>query len=175
MKTLRTPAIILTALCIGFEIFLLYSTTLLPERTASHFGGDGRADGWMSRASDLLILGALGAGMPLLFLGLSLATRFMPARWVNIPHREYWLSPERRTETSTFISRQMLWMGCLMILFLAGIHCLTIQANRMTPARLPMSLFLTLLGGFLAGVGVWSVVFIRHFAKPGGNHGIGAA
>ncbi len=166
MKTLRTPAIILTALCVGFELFLFYSAKLLPERMASHFGGDGRADGWMSRSGDLLVLGALGVALPVLFYILSFVTRIIPARFVNLPHREHWLSPERRVETSAYISRQMLWMGCLMVLFLAGVHCLTIQANRMTPVHLPMDLFLALLGGFLAGVGVWSVVFIRHFWKP---------
>jgi uncharacterized membrane protein len=161
MKTLHTPAIILTALCVGFQIFLFYSEALLPERMASHFSGGGEPNGWMSCSTDLFLFGALGAGLPLLFFILALVTRFIPAQFINLPHREYWLSPERRGETSTFITRQMLWMGCLMVLFLA----LTIEANRLTPVHLPMDLFLTMLGGFLVGIGVWRVVFIRHFAK----------
>jgi uncharacterized membrane protein len=165
MKTLRTPAIILTALCAGFVIYLVYSAALLPERMATHFSGDGKPNGWMNRSTDLIVFGALGVGMPLLFVIISLAARFIPARFFNIPHREYWLSPERRTETSTYISRQLLWMGCLVVLFLAGMHYLTIQANRMTPVHLPMDLFLMMLGGFVVGVGVWSFIFIRHFAK----------
>jgi hypothetical protein len=52
-----------------------------------------------------------------------------------------------------------------MILFLAGIHYLTILANRATPPHLPMGLLLALTGGFLSGVAAWSVVFIRHFLK----------
>jgi hypothetical protein len=35
----------------------------------------------------------------------------------------------------------------------------------MTPVHLPMDLFLTMPGGFLVAVGVWSIIFIRHFAK----------
>jgi hypothetical protein len=56
-------------------------------------------------------------------------------------------------------------MGCLMVLFLAGIHYLTILANRATPPHLPMGLFLTLIGGFLSGVVAQSIFFIRHFLK----------
>jgi hypothetical protein len=165
MKTLRTPAIVLTALCASFLIYLVYSAVLLPERMATHFGCDGQPDGWMSRSADLVIFGVLGIGLPLLFAGSSIVTRFLPPWFINISHREYWLSPERLPQTRAYIARQLLWMGCLMVLFLAGMHYLTIQANRITPAHLPMDLFLTVLGGFLAGVGIWSFIFIRHFTK----------
>jgi uncharacterized membrane protein len=165
MKTLQIPALMLTALCAAFLLFLAYSAPLLPERMASHFGGSGQANGWMNRDTDLCILGTVGVGMPLLFFILGLVIRLVPDQFINLPHREYWLSPEQRAATSEFISRQMLWMGCLMILFLAGIHYLTILANRLTPARLPMDLFLALLGGFLAAVAGWVIHLIRHFAK----------
>jgi uncharacterized membrane protein len=165
MKTLRTPAIILAALCVGFLIYLVYSAALLPERMATHFGGDGKPNGWMSRSADLVIFGALGVGLPLFFVVISIVIRFLPPRFINLPHREYWLSPERVLQTSAFITRQLLWMGCMTVLFLAGIHYLTIQANRMTPAHLPMDLFLTMLSTFLVGVGIWTFVFFRHFAK----------
>lgn len=59
----------------------------------------------------------------------------------------------------------MIWMGCLAILFLAGIYYVTIQANRLTPAHLPMGLFLAMTAGFLAGVIIWSIAFVRHFTK----------
>jgi len=166
MKKLRAPALVLTALCLGFLIFLGCSKTLLPERMASHFGGHGEANGWMSRTGDLFILGVTGVGLPLLFVILALVTPLIPPRFVNLPHREYWLSPAHRAETSTFITRQMLWMGCLMVLFLAGIHYLTIEANRLTPVHLPMNLFLTMLGGFLVALAAWSFHLIRHFSKP---------
>ncbi len=33
---------------------LLWSMTQLPERVATHFSGDGGADGWMGRTDSLL-------------------------------------------------------------------------------------------------------------------------
>jgi uncharacterized membrane protein len=165
MKILQIPALMLTALCAAFLLFLVYSAPLLPARMASHFGGIGQANGWMNRDTDLCFLGAMGVGVPLLFFILGLVIRLVPDQLINLPHREYWLSPEQRAATGAFISRQLLWLGCLMILFLAGIHYLTIQANRLTPARLPMDLFLALLGGFLVAVAGWLIHLIRHFAN----------
>jgi len=165
MKKNAVPFIVLGLVCAGYLIFIAGSASLLPERVATHFGGGGEANGWMSRSMDLVFFGGLGVGLPLFFIVLSLAAGLLPARFVNLPHREYWLSPERRAQTRAYISRQMIWMSCLMVLFLAGIHCLTILANRVTPPHLPMGLLLALTGGFLSGVTAWSIVFTRHFLK----------
>jgi hypothetical protein len=165
MKKNAGPIVVLGLLCAGYLIFIAGSTSLLPERVAIHFGGGGEANGWMSRSADLAFFGGLGVGLPLFFIVLSLVTGLVPARFVNLPHREYWLSPERQAQTRAYISHQMIWMGCLTVLFLAGIHYLTILANRATPPHLPMGLFLTLTGGFLSGVAAWSIVFTRHFLK----------
>jgi uncharacterized membrane protein len=165
MKNNAVPLVVLGLFCAGYLIFIAGSAPLLPERVAAHFSGGGEANGWMSRSTDLIIFGGLGVGLPLFFVILSLLTGIIPARFVNLPHREYWLSPERRAQTCAYISRQMIWMGCLMLLFLAGIHCLTIQANHVTPPHLPMGLFVALTGCLLAGVAAWSIVFIRHFTK----------
>ncbi len=165
MKKSVVPFVVLGLLCAGYLFFIAGSVSLLPERVATHFGGRGEADGWMSRSTDLVFFGGLGVGLPLFFMVLSLLTGLMPARFVNLPHREYWLAPERRAQTLAYISRQMIWMSCLMVLFLSGIHYLTILANRATPPHLPMDLLLALTGGFLFGVGAWSIVFIRRFRK----------
>jgi uncharacterized membrane protein len=165
MKKDAVPFVVLGLFCAGYLIFIAGSASLLPERVASHFGVGGQADGWMNRSTDLAFFGGLGVGLPLFFIVLSLLTGLMPARFVNLPHREYWLAPERRAQTRTYILRQMVWMSCWMVLFLAGIHYLTILANRVTPPHLPMDLLLTLSGGFLFGVVGWSIVFTRHFLK----------
>ena len=165
MKTLRTPALALATFVCGFLIFLVRTEAELPERVATHFNLDGRPNGWMSRPADLIFSGAFGVGLPLLFIAISLLVRFAPARSFNVPHREYWLAPELREETNTYVFRQLLWLGCLVEVFLTGIQFLIIVANRSRPAHLPTDLFLTVLGGFLVGVGVWSFLFIRHFSR----------
>jgi len=120
----------------------------------------------MSRSSALMFFEIMGLGIPIFFVGIGLLTALVPAGLVNLPHREYWLAPERRAQTRAYISCQMAWMGCLALLFFAGIYCLTIRANHLTPPHLPMNLFLPLVVGFLAAVAAWTVIFMRHFAKP---------
>jgi uncharacterized membrane protein len=165
VKTNLLPFLLLALPCAGYLLFVAGSAPLLPERVAMHFNAGGQADNWMSRSHIVIFWETLGVVMPVFFMVSALLTGWIPARFVNLPHREHWLAPERKTQTVAYISRQMIWMGCLAILFLAGIYYLTILANCLTPAQLPMNLLLPLLGGFLAGVLIWSIRFIRHFSK----------
>jgi uncharacterized membrane protein len=165
MKTLRTPAIVLAALCLGFLIYLTCSTSLLPERVAIHFGAGGQPNGWMSRSTHVVFMGALGMGLPLISVIIAFVIRLVPARFINLPNRDYWLSPERQSQTCIYISRQLIWLACLEVVFFAGIQFLIVEANQMAPVQLPMEMFLPLIGGFLVAVVLWIIVLIRHFAK----------
>ncbi len=164
MKRNLAPVLALVLLSVGYMVLIAGSASLLPERVAIHFGLGGEVDRWTSRSQTIGFFEVLTV-VPLIFVVLALVLRWSPAGAFNLPHRDYWLAPERRAQTVSLISRQLMWMGCLTVLLLAGIYGLTILANRLTPARLPMNLFLPLLGGFLAGVTIWSIVFVRHFTK----------
>lgn len=164
MKRNLVPVLALVLLSVGYMVLVAGSASLLPERVAIHFGRGGEVDRWTSRSQTIGFFEVLTV-VPLIFVVLALVLRWSPTGAFNLPHRDYWLAPERRAQTVSLISRQLVWLSCFMVLFLAGIYGLTIQANRLTPARLPMDLFLPLLGGFLAGVIIWSIVFVRHFTK----------
>ena len=49
MNKNRLPALTLGLLCVVYLIFIAGSFSLLPERVAAHFGGDGQPNGWMPR------------------------------------------------------------------------------------------------------------------------------
>jgi uncharacterized membrane protein len=166
MKNNPTPYVVLALLCAVYLAFVAGSMLLLPERVAIHFDGAGHANNWTDRSALLILFGGLGVGAPIFFVGSGLLVGLVPDGMVNLPHREYWLAPERRAQTRAYLSGQMAWMGCLALLFLAGIYGLTILANRLTPQRLPMVLFLPLVAGFLAGTIVWTIVLLRHFSMP---------
>jgi uncharacterized membrane protein len=170
MKTLRTPALILGLLYLGFLVYLKVSAPQLPDRVATHFDGSGRPDGWMSRSSHLIFTAVLGFAFPMFVVGLCFVLRFLPDRGFNLPHRDYWLAPERRAETFAYFLRHSLWFACMAVWFVLGIHILVIQANGRSPARLSTPGILGLAGSFLAGVAVWVVSLIRHFShadRPG--------
>jgi hypothetical protein len=165
MNNVYLPAILLAALCIAFLFYVDSSVGQLPESVATHFGASGRADGWMTRPGYRTFVCWFGVGLPLFLLAMGYVCRWIP--WLlNIPNRQYWLAPERRHETFSFVLVAEVWLACLMVLFLAGIHYFTIQANTFTPPHLPMDQVWVLLGCFLAGTAVWLIVLLRHFRRP---------
>jgi hypothetical protein len=162
MRTLRSPSYILGFLYLCFFGFLVFTAWQLPERVATHFGVGGQPDGWMSRYAHLLFMAVFGFAFPLFFVGLFYGLRFVP-EGLNIPDRDYWLAPERRVQTFDYFFRQGLWLACMAVCFVTGLHYMIIQANFQPNAELSMPMFLALFSFFLVGIVVWLISTIRHF------------
>jgi ABC-type Fe3+ transport system permease subunit len=165
MKTDRAPAHLLAFLYVCFVCCLIYSAPLLPERVATHFNGQGRPDGWMSRTSHMVFTTVFGFAFPLLPVGLFYVIRFAP-EGLNVPHRDYWLAPERRRETFDYLFRHSLWFACIVLGLIIGVQFLVVQANAEPRAQLSTPMILSLLGFFLAGVVAWVASLISHFRIP---------
>ena len=142
------------------------TVVLLPDFVATHFAGGGRPNGWMTREGYrtfmLLFVTLLPLFMAVMAGGLP---RLFPDA-TNIPNRHYWMAPERREAALDFLTAHACWLGCLMVVFILGIHVLLLQANHSTPVRLPERPFFMMLGGFAVGMAVWIVVLIRRFRRP---------
>jgi uncharacterized membrane protein len=150
-----------------FAGYVWFSSEQLPERVATHFGARGEPNGWMSREGHLRFMLFFGAALPVFILGLFVFIRRTHGWGLNIPHRDYWLAPERREDTLASIQRDGSWLAGLLIMFLAAIHYSIVAANAQTPAVLPMTQFIGIVGGFLLAMGAWSVVFLgRFFRRP---------
>lgn len=169
MNTSRTPVLILGLLYVVFLGYVTLSVSQLPGRVATHFDARGQADDWMDRASYVQFTVVFGFVFPLIVVGICYAIRFFPNNLINLPHRDYWLAPERRAETMTDVFRHSLWFACLTLGFVLGMHVLTIQANRQQPPQLSGLLTLAVVGGFLLGMAVWSVGLIRRFRRVQGG------
>ena len=154
---------------LGYLVFLIFSAPFLPERVASHFGAEGRANGWMSRPAYLLFTGTFPLCLTGLFLGVGRLVRRLPAAYINIPRKDYWLAPERRAMTEFLIQNRLAGLACLLTLFFGGLHGLTVVANRVTPARLPMDGFIVLLIAFLLSVMVWMAMLLMRLAEVDGE------
>lgn len=168
MKTSRIPLIVLVLCCLGYLGFLTWTAPLLPERSASHFGASGEADGWMHRSSYLPFMAVVGLAVPCFLVALIYSlTRFLPIECCNLPNRDYWFGPETRRETCTYILYHSCWYGSLFVLFFAGIHWLTIQANRQGAESATLSIpgMIVVSGGFLLATIVWIISMMRHFKK----------
>jgi len=86
----------------------LVSLAVLPDRVAIHFGVDGLADGWATKQMHVLLITGLHV---VLFLALYIQPWLVmkvPARWISMPHKDYWLAPENRPRTLAIV-RWMMW------------------------------------------------------------------
>jgi uncharacterized membrane protein len=146
--------------------FVMSTTALLPERVASHFGAGGQANGYMTRDGYRWFMFFFTVGFPLLLvLAIAGLPRLIP-QYTNIPHREYWLAPERRAQAFDFLTTHALWFGILLVLFMCAVHWLVVQANTQRPPQLANGPFLLSLGLFLAALVVWIITLTRQFRIP---------
>ncbi len=119
----------------------------------------------MTRSSYVRLTLAFGLALPLFPAALIFATRFFPDNLINLPHRDYWLAPERRAETLAYFFRHSLWLACMLIGLFIWIHFTTIEANKQTPAHLSMLMAWGFPGCLLVGVAIGVVGMIRHFGR----------
>ncbi len=160
---LRLTLFVLYALYLGW---LAATARFLPVRTASHFNAAGLPDGWMSPADYLVGAALLPAGMIASLLGVAALLRRLPARLLNLPDREHWLSPENRSATVALLGRWFTGLACLLVLFFAELHALVVLANRSPEPRLVPAASTALIIAVLSATMLWLVGFILRFAAP---------
>lgn len=139
----------------------------LPQRVATHFGADGQPDDWMSRTAATVLLAGLQIGLPLFLLGITQLARRLPDSMVNIPHREYWLAPERRESTLLHMDRMMFAIAALTAIFLFVIVHLTFLANR-AATSLDTRAFFVAMAMYVAGVFLVAGFSLRKLRLPAG-------
>jgi hypothetical protein len=142
---------------------ILTSAIFSQGMVASHFDLAGQANAWMPRSTYLIFSIAFGIGLPVFIIGGGYVLRFLPVSLLNIPHRDYWLAPERRDETFDYLFHYFFRLACLEAIFLVGFQLLIVQANRQTPPHLSMSLVWGLTGCLLTIMAVWHGALFRHF------------
>ena len=85
--------------------FVMLTSASLPPVVASHFVAGGAANGFTPRDIYVKLMLGLVIGLPLLTALMGITSR-IPARFVNLPHRDYWLAPERVDETFAYLRSQ---------------------------------------------------------------------
>lgn len=142
------PAVLTLFIAHVARVAWVYPT--LPPIVASHFNGQGAADGWMSRESHATQSVALGA-LPLLFaFGVPLLVRSLPIEWINLPNKDRWLRGPEREASLQWLDQYFAWMGVGLMAFLAAVFVMVDDAQAQTHPSLPMVPF---LGGLAAVVG----------------------
>lgn len=146
-----------------FILSVYYFGAELPERVATHFDGAGHANGWMPRAVHLRFFTLFGIGSSVFVIVIGSCTRYLPASLLNVPHPEYWRSPEHYPEACAFFSRHLYWFATLLLLWSGVLHYLLVQANHRTPTVMDNNAFWILVPTMLVGLAVWTFTLVRFY------------
>lgn len=142
--------LLLYSLLFGAMAFhLAYYYPQLPERLAVHFGAAGAPDGWMLKDSFVVFSPAMLLGVSLVFYGLNFVMRHAPPRYLNLPHKDYWLAPERREQTLRRMGQDFLLIGLFLGAFLLAIEHLLVLANLRQPPGLDVGQLLVCTGALV--------------------------
>ncbi|HEY1328028.1 MAG TPA: hypothetical protein VGI14_13885 [Casimicrobiaceae bacterium] len=162
----RLPPLLLALALIVTATVIVATMGLLRPIVPSHMRLDGRVDRWTPRDMYVAMMLAIGIGVPLLIVASTALTRRLPPRWINLPHREYWLAPERRERTHATLHDFSCAIGTVVALFVAALHLLIVSGGSARGAP-PQPAFYVLLGVLVAtllGMVAW---LLRRFCRPG--------
>lgn len=161
----RLASWLVVALVLCGVVFIVATAGSLPATVATHFGGGGRANGWMTRSGYTIFSLLLTVLLPLVLYG---GLGWLPSRverFVNLPHRDYWLAAPRREETLRWLQGAGAVLGILTALLTIGVHAMILDANAKSPPRLDEPTFLLGLGVFVAGVIACTIAIHRKFRR----------
>jgi hypothetical protein len=145
--------------------FVGMSGRLLPVVVASHFDAAGVANGFMPRAFYVRFMLVFVVALPAALVLLPSLAFGHPKARINLPHRKYWLAPERRAESIGFLRRHAARFGSLLVVFLCYVHGLVLRANANVPPNLEAAWFVGGLVFLLLAMIVWTAALMRRFRK----------
>jgi uncharacterized membrane protein len=131
----------------------------LPDDLASHFDGSGHPNGWMSKPVFFMVYFGMLALFAVVFALLPYLFHRLPVSLISLPNRDYWFKPERRTETISFMSSQMLRYGNATLLLLIFIFELVLRAN-LKPSKIISSSVMWML---LSAYGIYTLIWVSRF------------
>ena len=129
MRLDRAPVTILLLLAAVAAVQMVYYYPQLPERLAVHFGASGEANGWSGKGEFVVLFAAMEAFFVLFGVALAVVLDRIPAALINIPHKDYWFSPERREESLEFVKNQILWIETATLGFFVAVAQLIFKEN----------------------------------------------
>lgn len=157
---------ILILSCVIAVVMSFFYYTQLPEKVAVHFNSAGIADGWASRTVNLLTWVFLYLFMSSMYLLLPRLIKNMPVKYVGMPNKGYWLSPERVDSTVKTLSNFLSWFGVGMNIFLMSIEAFSFKANIYNFYALNVNIIRDLIIAFFCFTVFWIIKLYLTFKLP---------
>jgi hypothetical protein len=153
--------VLLLVLCAALvQLALLWPR--LPERVASHFDLRGEVDGWMSPRAFVITFALVELGLAGVFLALGEMVRRISVKYINLPHAEHWLAPEREADTRRKLERDLVLLGAgTLLLFLFVVQeCYRVSTG--AKGGVPL---VPVLVAYAVLIAVWTSWFGLRFAR----------
>jgi len=165
MQNSRLPKTIFVVVAVLAAIYFWSTYAQLPDVVASHFNARGVANGWQPKSVFLAFFVGSVAIAALLTFGVPWIFSKMPLNLINLPHKEYWLAPERMAESLSLLNRSFAWFGCAVLVVVATAVNYAIGRNLHPDAQLDAPVLVYVLGGFVVFAVLWSIRMLTHFAR----------
>lgn len=139
---------------------------LAPLQMASHFNFLGNPDGFMPKLQFFI----LQVQVTLVVIGMGLLMQLLvliiPARWINMPRRDYWLIPDHHEALMENLSSFgfALFGGVLLVVQLG--FDLSTYANLQAPVHFSAQIMLPAIAGFMIFSAVLLFFLTRSFRLP---------
>lgn len=164
MPKRSVPLLFIGALLLAAVVRVALVWNELPDVMASHFGAAGRPDGWQGKTAFFATFAGIFGFTLWVLLLIGKLVQHVPLRLINLPYRDYWLTPERMPEAMARLTSSMDWLSVAMTMLLTSTLELTIQANITRQPLDNTSMFVLLIGFFVFNIG-WLIHLFRRF-KP---------
>lgn len=137
----------------------------LPERVAAHFDGQGRPNGWMTKAgSAVLPLTHLGTAGFIVLLGALIHK--LPPTALNTPRPDYWRQPQHFATACAFVRQWTRWFASTLLVWGIFMDRQLFLANLQQPPRLDSQAVNLLTVIFLATTATALIWMFVRFARP---------
>ena len=146
-------------------LFVPFTADLLPQRIASHFDSAGQPNGFMSRSAYVAFMLVFSIGFPVFLVACLTAAHRGATASIKLPKREFWLAPDRRAATVTFLVTHGVWSGTLMCAFICFVHWQLVQANAVQPPHLSGAAMLSGMAALITGMALWMGNFLFRFRR----------
>lgn len=161
----RLPRLVFVLLVVYVAIHFSSSYAQMPEVVASHFDGRGAPNGWQTKTAFFGFFIAMTVLSTVLGFGLPAIIGAVPIQLINLPNKQFWLSPEHRGTTMEFLKSYFAWFGCAIYLVMIVFFDYAVQSNLHPESPPAASHLWYTLAAFLTFVIAWLIRLFMRFVR----------
>jgi hypothetical protein len=159
-----------TFLLVGAAVYAAavgWAAARLPaDGVALHVNVRGAVDRYGSRADALILFAVVGLFLVGTCVLSVVAVRRLPARWINMPYREYWSEPDRLPRFRRMMGFDAVVLFGVLLLLLSYVP-VDLTLTTLDPQRHGQAGFLVMIGVLLIAVFGYTAWMYRWRYRPG--------